>query len=219
MSSPPVPPSSAMDKAFEPYALEIGFLLREWNDLQEMLSNLFVSVLGFKDGTLSLAIWHVVPVDRFQRAMLRAAAAHIFAPPDSQSEPTRVQRENAEILEEINWILDSADALGRQRDDAAHLPMALLLAQPLRFIAHHFHGHPIGKKLRDKEDLVEFRLYRERAATLRVYANRIEQYLRGGRHWTLPRRPAWPALPQSSGDKNQRQHAKERSRPPSTSQG
>jgi hypothetical protein len=29
------PPLSALDTAFKPYAIEIGFLLREWNDLQE----------------------------------------------------------------------------------------------------------------------------------------------------------------------------------------
>src|SRR5712691_10021966 len=36
MTEPTSPePRSLIDTAFEPYAIEIGFLLREWNDLQE----------------------------------------------------------------------------------------------------------------------------------------------------------------------------------------
>ena len=37
------------DKAFEQYATAIGFLLREWNDLQEKLQDLFVTVVGLQN--------------------------------------------------------------------------------------------------------------------------------------------------------------------------
>ena len=60
------------DKAFEPYAMELGFFLREWNDLQEEFADLFTTLVGVQDGGVSRTIWYSVQSDRQQRKLLRS---------------------------------------------------------------------------------------------------------------------------------------------------
>jgi len=198
-------PDRPLDALFEPYAREIGFMLRDWNDLQEKLADLFQTVLDDKTG-IGRPIWYAVPVDRFQREMLRAAAAHVFS---SDSVDDKF------ILAEICWVLDSANALGPQRDATAHAPVALLLDEPFEFVARHLHGNPMAKKLQGKRLLAEFRLYRERARVLHDYAKFIEEYLRLGRgRWTWQKRPAWPSLPPTPAPKSRTEPRKGHARPP-----
>ncbi len=174
-------PTGLFDAQFEPYAREIGFLLRNWNDLQEMLANLFGTILDDRTG-VSRAIWYAVPNDRLQRIMLRKAAEHVFSAAGSS--------DNSVILKEICWIIDKSDSLGRQRDAAAHSPVSLLIAEPLEFIARYFHGNPLAESLKGKKLLTEFQLYRERAVILHDYAKEIEQWL-----GIFQRRPTWPSRP------------------------
>jgi hypothetical protein len=197
-------PRDLLDKAFEPYAKAIGYFLRDWNDLQEQFSRLFLFVVGNPDPDIFLAIWHSIPNDRMQRGMLRAAAARRFMAHEPAS--------NKGLLEEINWLLEKADSLGRQRDDAAHVPVALLIDEPFEFIAHALGGNPMAKKLKGKRLLDEFNLYRQRAKVLRSHATQIELYLSLGRTSPLPKTPAWPNPPPSSGDKSQRQQGPGRGR-------
>jgi hypothetical protein len=183
-----------MTRVFVPYATAIGFLLREWNDLQDALADLFVTIFGIRDGGLALAVWHAIPSDRLQRRMLRDLASYLFKPTES-TDLDATQRANAVVWKEIEWILTSADSLGAKRDAAAHSPVALLLSEPIEFIAHHLHGNPSAKTLKGKNLLAEFKLYQDRAATLHHHADQIEYYLRQGRRHTLPKRPSWPERP------------------------
>jgi hypothetical protein len=70
------PPRSALDTAFKPYAMEIGFLLREWNDLQERLLSLFITLLRWPNEEIGRSIWYAVQNDRSQRRMLLGARRH-----------------------------------------------------------------------------------------------------------------------------------------------
>jgi hypothetical protein len=178
-------PTRGFDAEFEPYAREIGFLLRNWNDLQEALADLFAIIL--KDTTgVSRAIWYAVPNDRFQRRMLENAAAHVLEPTGSP--------DNAVVLREIRWILCKANSLGGQRDAAAHSPvMIAAIEEPFEFIARHFFGNPLAKTLQGKKLFNEFRLYRERANVLHVYTVQIDVWFRmGQKRETWPKRPFWP---------------------------
>ena len=79
---PPMPPlpSGKWNDVFEPYAREIGFFLKEWNELQESFAALFAVILGMNDGGISRAVWYSISNDRLQRAMLTAAAKARFEP-------------------------------------------------------------------------------------------------------------------------------------------
>ncbi|MFL6689806.1 MAG: hypothetical protein ACJ8IR_06405, partial [Alphaproteobacteria bacterium] len=66
-----------MDEAIQPYAMELGLLLYEWNTLHVTLTSLFVAVCQESGGAqedILLAAWNAVPNDRLQRHMLRQAA-------------------------------------------------------------------------------------------------------------------------------------------------
>jgi hypothetical protein len=198
--TPPSAPKEPIDAAFEPYAVEIGFLLREWNDLQEKLADLFTTLLGLRDGGPARAIWYAVPNDRLQRRILKDVASYLFKPTKPFRELNEQQRSDAKVWDEIEWIICKADRIGTTRDAAAHSPVAVVLGEPFEFISRHLHGNPLAAQLRGKKLLTEFRLHRGRTATVREHAAAIEWYVRNGRRSTFPERPAWPERPQKKRD-------------------
>jgi hypothetical protein len=98
------------DKAFQPYAEELGRLTYAWNRLHVHLADLFYIATGIAKREIALAIWHSTPSDLAQRKMLRAAADSF--PPDSFWK------------EETIWILDILDeSYSNRRNDALHGPL------------------------------------------------------------------------------------------------
>ncbi len=194
---------SPSDKEFEPYAKEIGFLLWEWNSLQDTLAKLFAVIANEQDHRMGLAIWHAIPNDRFQRGMLKAAASCRFNPdhviykggpkdPDA-SEDTR------QYYNEIEWIVGSMVALGTMRDASAHTPLRPYSEDPLSFIADYLFGNPNAAKLRGTDLLIEFRVYRERARILKEHAGNIMNTFLFRKEafssYPFPQRPSWPERP------------------------
>jgi hypothetical protein len=179
--------------------MEIGFLLREWNDLQERLLSLFITLLRHPNEEIARSIWYAVPNDRSQRRVLLGAASALYNPAHPDCKVTKAQRDEdpfgVAFWIEISWIINSADKLGKGRDAAAHSPVALLAADPLEFIARHYHGNPLAETLRGKELLAEFKLYRDRASALRKHAEAINQHIRFDKPTPLPQRPPWPSHP------------------------
>ena len=173
-------PEPFYDRAFIPYATEIGFFLREYNDLQEMLCNLFCNSTSSTNGAISAAIWYLICNDRQQRGMLRAAAPHAFPP--YRDEFGKLKKPM--ILEEIEWLLDRVDALGTSmRDPTAHSPLCMLLGED-EFTPHHFEGkinNPIAetfkRTLKNKKLLAELKKARRLASTYRHYANRLTYWI------------------------------------------
>jgi hypothetical protein len=193
------PPRPATDKAFEPYAMEIGFLLREWNDLQKRLLSLFITLLRWPNKEIACSIWYAIQNDRSQRRMLLGVASALYNPAHPSPEITKAQRDEypfrVAFWDEIFWIIESTDKLGKGRDAAAHSPVALLVNEPLEFIARHYHRNPLAESLRGKQLLDEFKLYRNRASTLRKHAEAINEHIKFEKPLPLPRRPSWPARP------------------------
>ena len=194
ISSGMLDPEWPFDKSFAPIAKQVGFLLRDVNDLQDLLKVLFMTFVPSLSEEMVNAIWHAVTNDRMQRAiLLRAAEAGL--PFDSPRLPTELAKANKHIYEEIKWIVERANSLSQQRDAAAHAPVAPVIESAWTWIAHVFSGHPRAKDLQGKPLLKEFRLYRERAATLYRYAHEWEFYLGTDRHLRMPQRPQWPDHP------------------------
>ena len=228
MAEAPSPPPSAKDPwddAFKPYAFEIGFLVREWNGLQEALSRIFLIVLGV-NGAVARAIWYAIQSDRWQRNLLREAAKATFEEKsDLHTARKRHLSKCPKILEAILWLVDKTDGIGQQRDDAIHSPVSLMLTDPPEFIAFYSFGHPRATKLKGKKLLAEIQLYREKAKILEKYARDLERQLSCHRvpwddEMPLPEKPFLPSLEQ----KNQQQvsesrqvPAKERTPPPRSS--
>jgi hypothetical protein len=194
--------------------MEIGFLLREWNELQEQLASLFTTLLRIPNTEIARAIWYAVQSDRFQRKMLLGAASAIFNPshPSPKADAAKKAAEpfEAALWDEIQWIIKTADCLGQRRDAAAHAPVALVVSDPVEFIGRHFHHHPLAESLRGKKLLDEFRLYRARTATLRLWTETINSYVRTGKQRPLPQRPPWPERPaaQKGAKENHKERAK-----------
>jgi hypothetical protein len=193
------PPRPATDKAFEPYAMEIGFLLREWNDLQEQLLSLFITLLRWPNEEIARSIWYAVQNDRSQRRMLLGVASALYNPSHPSCKITKLQRYNdpsrVAFWDEILWIIERTDTLGSSRDAAAHSPVAILVGDPLEFIARHYHRNPLAETLRGKQLLTEFKLYRDKASALRKHAEAINQHIKSEKPLPLPQRPPWPARP------------------------
>lgn len=222
----PEDPEAPYDRAFRPIALEIGFFLREWNDLQEILLLLFHNFAGFAnpsgDTRMTQAIWHSVNNDRLQRNMLlRAAEAAclgalwVGAPKD--------QKFRDHLYGEIKWLVERANALGQQRDDVVHSPVAPEFGErsTLTYVAFALSGHPRASNLKGKKLIKEFRLCRERAKALYAYAHEWLHYGSMGFLGPLPERPEWPNHPPGLKAKSHQQGAKPKAQPrlPRSSQG
>src|ERR1700722_15244380 len=108
-------PTKAMtERAFTPYALEIGHLARSWNQLQENLCLIFTRVATADNTNIGRAIWYAVRSDLSQREMLKAVCGAPGAI-DKRNRPT--------ALNDIGWLLKTANGLAEQRNAAVHLPI------------------------------------------------------------------------------------------------
>jgi len=158
-------PKPLFDTAFEPYASAIGYLVREWNYLQNKFCDLFCTIMEPTSYEVSSAVWYAVQNDRMQRALLLAAATIRLSA-------------HTKCLEDIEWIIGKANGLGSQRDDTIHSPMRMLIGDPIQFISMYFYGHPRAMNLKGKNLLEEFELYRKNAAILRNYLSGLESHIR-----------------------------------------
>ena len=206
-----IPGEELYAKTLEPYEKELGSLLIKWNDLHLALAMLFVALNGAyldeQDGQVLLSIWNAVPNERFQRNMLRQAAITKLTQATEQMRKDgiviqQIADDERATLAEITWIVDSADKLGRQRDDAAHIPMTIQAGDTLTFVAADFLGHPIAEQFSKKNLLDEFNLCAARITAINNHAREMYWFLYGKRQPSLPRRPIWPTSPRPSEHKD-----------------
>jgi hypothetical protein len=184
-TSPKIPGTAAQfrrirAKAFRPLAIELGYLVYEWNRLHEALATLFGDVVSStKNKSIPYAIWHSTPNDRTQREMLKAAAAAATtATPQTKSD--------------IAWLLAELHKLAGKRNAAIHAP--LIFANEMtqvEIIPWFFFGNPRAAELKDKSLLHEFKWYRDHLARLAYFAEGLDLALSVGRPW--PKRPQLPS--------------------------
>ena len=171
------------ERQFKPLAIELGWIVYEWNRLQEALGELFADAMG-ADTYTALSAWHAVRSDLTQREMLKAAAAH------------RAQRSTPEhtlLWRALVDLIDEVTKLSHKRNIAIHAPLVfatdlqdgVIRVQPLDFLLN-----PKAGKLPTRELLTEFQWYRRSGAALANYANALHYSINGNS--PLPPKPILP---------------------------
>jgi hypothetical protein len=157
---------------FEAYALAVGRVAHAWNYLQEALGQLFVLVV---DGNRSatLAVWYSTDSDRTQRNMLRAA----LVASGGDNRWAKLPSARRDLL----WLIDRANALADQRNNAIHTPASLSTdADGSMMTASHnafFSGHPRARRLWGKKLITEFEYCEKYAEALYDFARKAETAL------------------------------------------
>jgi hypothetical protein len=104
-------------EAIEAYCVAVGLVVYEWNDLHEQLARLFALVRE-GDRQESLTKWYASRSDTRQREKLRSAVA----------ETTSGRWKNSpRAPDDLKWLLDRADKLASDRNNAIHAPCSLYL--------------------------------------------------------------------------------------------
>jgi hypothetical protein len=135
-----------------PYVAALGRVAHSWNYLQEALGQLFCGVTGLETG-VGEAIWHSTTNDRAQREMLRAAVL--------ASTHERISTKLPKAKDDIIWLLDKANGVAEQRNNAIHAPMSLILGkEEIELHPLSYHGNPrahklIGRDIWDDSDMID----------------------------------------------------------------
>jgi hypothetical protein len=184
------PTERQFEKAFAPYALEIGQLTRAWNALHDNLGQIFSQIVSPGMPHIPSAIWYSTPNDKTQRDMLKGAYL-AFGAINSKTHPR--------AKEDIKWLMAESQRLSDQRNDAIHAPISVGMSMKsgeMIIAPDIFYGNPRAKKLYGKELLAELRWYRMCAVVLKNFSVLIWLHLRRT-DGTWPERPLLPTLGQT----------------------
>ena len=104
-------------EAIEAYCVAVGLVVYEWNDLHEKLARLFALVRE-GDRQETLTEWYAIRSDTRQREKLRCAI----------TETTSGRwKKSPRAPDDLKWLLDRADKLANDRNNAIHAPCSLYL--------------------------------------------------------------------------------------------
>jgi hypothetical protein len=177
-----------IEKNFQPYAAALGTVVYSWNKLHQNLAYLFWGVIGTASGTVPLTVWHSTDNDRAQRQLLRKVA-------EAKSMNALEKFKNPKTVEDIKWLLDRADSLADQRNDAIHAPYLFIIGPgPMKLEADDFLGHSRAKKLKGKNLLDELKWCHQTAAALPFFAHLLYMAVLG-LQMPWPDRPRLPPRP------------------------
>jgi len=194
---------------FRPYVTALGQLALAWNELHENLGSLFLTTMlpnrpqaGDAVFNSSLWVWHSVKSDRTQRDMLREAIERC---------PWRRDK----LVTDGFWLLDRANSLSDQRNDAIHAPLFYagkylfgeLTEGRGQVVPRFWSFNPRARKLWERANLLaEFRYCRDTAMVLADYTKEIESsQINLQRPW--PDRPSLPIRPPKKIPPSQRRQA------------
>jgi hypothetical protein len=176
----------AVDAKMEPYVMALGKVAHAWNYLQEALGQLFCAVTGLEEMNIGTAIWHSTTNDRAQREMLRAAV--------NATSHKRLTADLPKAKEDLIWLLNQADKVAEQRNNAIHAPMSVSISgREIELTPAFYYGNPRAHKLMGRDILTEFAWYEHCADTLTLFAREARQAIgRASAPW--PGRPQLPTL-------------------------
>jgi hypothetical protein len=172
----------------EPYVMALGKVAHAWNYLQEALGQLFCAVTGLEQDNAGQAIWHSTSNDRAQRNMLSAALA--------ATQNRRLTFGLPKAKDDLNWLLEKANKVAEQRNNAIHAPMAVAIGgRQIELVPVAHHGNPRAYKLVGKDIITEFEWYEQCADTLTRFARSARTAIASDAvPW--PDRPQLPVLQQ-----------------------
>jgi hypothetical protein len=189
------PTDEDLHAAFGPYVAAIGKVVHAWNYLHEKLGQLFVVVVG-TERAITLGIWYSTRSDRAQRNMLRAA---VLASPGDRWKPRLLT-----VREDMLWLLDQADSLAEQRNNAVHIPCAAATDEHgTEMVAAFFGSNPRVHKLRGIRLLDEFAWCERSAEILTRYTMGLETTITFDTY-PCPRRPPLPTRRQAQPPKGKK---------------
>ena len=141
------PTSEEAREAFEQYCMAVGRVCHAWNYFHEKLGQLFAR-LSSDDARTALKAWYSTFHDRWQRDKLRKAVGAVTSWPNSTAKG------------DVGWLLDRADELAEQRNNAIHAPCSpYVVGRELGGAVMgpaFFNGNPRAKNLRGKRIIGEF---------------------------------------------------------------
>jgi hypothetical protein len=179
-----IPEPNAIFDALDDYAIAVGRVVYEWNNLHEELGRLFVAVRN-EDKAPLLTKWWSCETDKGQRKKLRDAVTN-----------ARKVRWKAlpKAVADLEWLLERVDELAEDRHNAVHAPVSPYFNADgsTEVIAAYLSAHPRhprAEKLMGKELTVEFAWCAWYATILSGYTRRLRMAM------ALPRRVEWPPRP------------------------
>jgi hypothetical protein len=171
------------------------------------MSTFFAQTFSRANLSLPLAVWHSQTNDRNQREMLRAALG-----PWAEEHP-----KDRTIKSMIKFLLHETNELSGKRNDALHCPLNIL-RNTRTFVftvaPEYFWGHPMGERLKEKDVLYEFHLYRVQTECLRDFALKVRRHMANSSAWPLPQKPTLPTAVPYSNHKARRRGSRPKSPPP-----
>ncbi|MGQ0443722.1 MAG: hypothetical protein ACT4O2_00985 [Beijerinckiaceae bacterium] len=167
--------------AFEEYCMAVGKVCHAWNYFHEKLGMLYARFSSL-DAQAARNVWYSKFQDRWQRKALREKVDTVSNWP------------NATARDDVIWLLDHADALARDRNDAIHAPCCLYIGgkdggRSVMGPAF-FNGHPRVENLRGKKILSEFDWCEKYTEWLTRFTMQVEKAFSKQCPW--PQRPALP---------------------------
>jgi hypothetical protein len=181
-------------EAIEAYCVAVGLVVYEWNDLHEKLAGLFALVRG-GDRRETLTEWYAIRSDTSQREKLRCAI----------TETTSGRwKKYPRAPDDLKWLLDRADKLASDRNNAIHAPCSLYLrgdgsSEVMAAVRSANAGNRRAKNLEGKDLLIEFHWCAACAVGLGQFAGMVAQAMASPGHYEGPERPKIPSRADLSG--------------------
>jgi hypothetical protein len=181
-------------EAIEAYCVAVGLVVHEWNDLHEKLARLFALVReGNRQETLTE--WYAIRSDARQREKLRCAM--------TETTSDRWKR-SPRVPDDLKWLLDRADKLASDRNNAIHAPCSLYLrgdgsSEVMAAVRSANAGNRRAKNLEGKDLLIEFHWCAAYAVRLGQFAGMLAPAMASPDLYEWPARPKTPSRADFSG--------------------
>jgi hypothetical protein len=181
-------------EAIEAYCVAVGLVVYEWNDLHEKLARLF-AVVREGDRQEILTEWYAIRSDTRQREKLWCVIAEMT--PDRWKKSPRAP-------DDLKWLLDRADKLASDRNDAIHAPCSLYLrgdgsSEVMAAVRSANGGNRRAKNLEGKDLLTEFHWCAAYAVRLGPFAGMLAPAMASPDNYEWPERPKIPSRADLSG--------------------
>jgi len=173
-------PRHILDR-FERPATAIGHLVYASARLQWSLGQLFAALVKPLEQTIPLTIWGTLKSDSNQRSILRAVAKIVLC-------------DRSDILADVLWLLENADARATDRNDAVHTAFFFMTGDDGEIVPVPDPMSNRGRleRLANNKNLPEqLAMHRDNLTALYRYADKLTDHLLLGED----ERPPYPERP------------------------